>query len=455
MLLDSDAYLCRLADIFDGIYLSIPDVPAITAIVLTVIFLLISAFVSAFEAALSSLSPSAAEILAEHMHTKKEKIGKLLEDAERLSATIAVTRYFAGVAVVILICYFCANIFHPASPSTRLFLPAAASVLLLLLFGNILPKIWGSQKPSSFCRFAAPGVYFSYTLFYPLVSALISAEHFFDKHLTRKKTHNISVDELSQALEMTDRGELSEENKLLEGIIRFGDETAKEVMTSRLDLVDLEINTSFKDVLKCIEENVYSRIPVYGGNRDNIKGILYIKDLLPHLNKGANFRWQSLIRPAYFVPETKRIDELLRDFQANKIHIAIVVDEFGGTSGIVTMEDVIEEIVGEIHDEYDEEERTYVELNDHTWIFKGKTLLVDFYKITGLDEKEFEEAAGDADTLAGFLLELKGEFPALHEKLEYGRYEFEILEMDNRRILKVKFAVNSDRLPEQGTHPQD
>ena len=232
------------------------------------------------------------------------------------------------------------------------------------------------------------------------------------------------------------------ENNMLEGIIRFGDETAKEVMTPRLDIVDLDIRTPFKDVLKCIVENVYSRIPVYSESKDNIKGILYIKDLLPHLNKGDNFRWQSLIRPAYFVPETKMIDDLLRDFQKNKIHIAVVVDEFGGTSGIVTMEDIIEEIVGEIHDEYDDEESTYHILNDHTWVFEGKTLLSDFYKITGIDEETFDEVVGDADTLAGLVLELKGEFPAIHEKIAFNKYEFEVLEMDNRRILKVKFTIN-------------
>ena len=252
---------------------------------------------------------------------------------------------------------------------------------------------------------------------------------------------DISVDELSHALELTDKTEISEESNILEGIIRFGGETAKEVMTSRLDVVDLDIRTPFKDVLKCIIENAYSRIPVYAESRDNIKGILYIKDLLPHLNKGDNFRWQSLIRPAYFVPETKMIDDLLRDFQTNKIHIAIVVDEFGGTSGIVTMEDIIEEIVGEIHDEYDDEERTYAVLNDHTWVFEAKTLLTDFYKVTKIDEAEFEEVSGEADTVAGLLLELKGEFPVLHERVSYKDYEFEVLEMDSRRILKVKVTV--------------
>ena len=288
--------------------------------------------------------------------------------------------------------------------------------------------------------FSAPGIYFLEKVFRPIATVLVRSTTFLNKHFV-KKSHNISVDELSHALELTDKAELSEENNILEGIIRFGGETVKEVMTSRLDMVDLDIRTSFKEVMQCIIENAYSRIPIYSGSRDNIKGVLYIKDLLPHVNKGDNFRWQSLIRPAYFVPETKMIDDLLGDFQANKIHIAIVVDEFGGTSGLVTMEDIIEEIVGEIHDEYDDEERTYVVLNDHTWIFEAKTQLTDFYKIAKVDEDEFEKVVGDADTLAGMLLEIKGEFPALHEKVTYHNYEFEVLEMDSRRILKVKFTI--------------
>ena len=253
----------------------------------------------------------------------------------------------------------------------------------------------------------------------------------------------MSVDELSQALELTDKSEISEETNMLEGIIRFGEETAKEVMTSRLDMVDLDIEASYSEVLKCIVENAYSRIPVYQENRDNVKGILYIKDLLPYLDRGDDFKWQNLIRPAYFVPETKKIDDLLRDFQINRIHIAIVVDEFGGTSGLVTMEDIIEEIVGEINDEYDEEERTYVKLADDTYVFEGKTLLSDFYKILKIDSDVFETVEGDADTLAGLLLELKGEFPSLHEVITYQYFRFEVLEMDARRILKVKVSICS------------
>ena len=214
-------------------------------------------------------------------------------------------------------------------------------------------------------------------------------------------------------------------------------------MTARLDMVTLNIRDSYKTVLRCVSDNGYSRIPVYSETVDNIKGILYIKDLLPHLGKGDNFRWQTLIRPAYFVPETKQIDDLLRDFQANKIHIAIVVDEFGGTLGIVTLEDVIEEIVGEINDEYDEVERPYVKVNSNTYLFEAKTMLTDFYKALDLEDGLLDEVSGDADSLAGLVLELKGDFPELHESIDYEHLTFEVMEMDERRIVKIKVVVHN------------
>ena len=404
------------------------------------LLLIVSGFASASEIAFFSLSPADLSTIAERKHPADSKISDLLSDSERLLATILITNNFVNVTIIMLCNFFFMNVFQFHSAIAEFLVLTVILTFLLLLFGEIMPKIYSAQKTLSFCRFAASGISMFRSIFYPLESLLMRSTSSLDKHISRKN-HNISVDELSHALELTDKTEISEESSMLEGIIRFGGETAKEVMTSRLDVVDLDIRTPFKDVLKCIIENAYSRIPVYAGTRDNIKGILYIKDLLPHLNKGDNFRWQSLIRPAYFVPETKMIDDLLRDFQANKIHIAIVVDEFGGTSGIVTMEDIIEEIVGEIHDEYDDEERTYVVLNDHTWVFEAKTLLTDFYKITKVDEEEFDEVAGDADTVAGLLLELKGEFPTLHERVSYKNYEFEVLEMDSRRILKVKFTI--------------
>lgn len=439
--MDPDAFLCQLADVFNGISVHTPSVSAIIAIVLAGLLLLVSGFASASEIAFFSLSPADLSAIAEKKNPSDEKISRLLDDTERLLATILITNNFVNVTIIMLCNFFFMTVFEFHSAIAEFLVLTVILTFLLLLFGEIMPKIYSAQKSLAFCRFAAPGITMFRSFFYPLSSVLVHSTAFLNKHFTRKN-HNISVDELSHALELTDKAELKDESNILEGIIRFGGETVKEVMTSRLDVVDLEIRTPFKDVLKCIVENVYSRIPVYAETRDNIKGILYIKDLLPHLNKGDNFRWQSLIRPAYFVPETKMIDDLLRDFQANKIHIAIVVDEFGGTSGIVTMEDIIEEIVGEIRDEYDDEERTYTILNDHTWVFEAKTQLTDFYKVTQLDDTTFDDVAGDADTVAGLLLELKGEFPALHEKVVYDRYEFEVLEMDNRRILKVKFTIN-------------
>ena len=439
--MDPDAYLCQLADVFNGITITPPSFSAIVAIVLAGMLLLASGFASASEIAFFSLSPSDLNDIEERNHPSDYKISSLLGNSETLLATILITNNFVNVTIIMLCNFFFMQVFKFTSVIAEFLIMTVILTFLLLLFGEIMPKIYSAQKTLAFCRFAAPVIYVLRKIFRPVSTILVHSTAFLNKRFTRK-SHNISVDELSQALELTDKAELSDENNILEGIIRFGGETAKEVMTSRLDVVDLDIRTPFKDVMKCIVDNAYSRIPVYAGSRDNIKGVLYIKDLLPHVNKGDNFRWQSLIRPAYFVPETKMIDDLLRDFQANKIHIAIVVDEFGGTSGIVTMEDIIEEIVGEIHDEYDDEERTYAVLNDHTWVFEAKTLLTDFFKITKLDEDDFERIVGDADTLAGLLLEIKGEFPVLHEKVSYMNYEFEVLEMDNRRILKVKFTIN-------------
>ena len=381
---------------------------------LAVLLLYASGFVSASEIAFFSLSPVDLSEIEEGKHTSDRRISALLNDSERLLATILISNNFVNVTIIMLCNYFFASTIHFGnSVILEFLLITVVLTFLLLLFGEIMPKIYSAQNTLKFCRKAAPAISFLKKFFSPL-SALLVRSSFLVNRCVAKRNYNISVDELSQALELTDKSEISEESNILEGIIRFGEETAKEVMTSRLDMVDLEINTPYSEVLKCIVENAYSRIPVYAESRDNIKGILYIKDLLPHLGKGDNFRWQTLVRPAYFVPETKMIDDLLRDFQANKIHIAIVVDEFGGTSGIVTMEDIIEEIVGEINDEYDDEERTYVKLNDRTYIFEAKTLLSDFYKIMKADPALFEKVEGDADTLAGLLLEIKGEFPVLH-----------------------------------------
>lgn len=442
--MDPDLFVCQWADAFNQISLTVPDMGAWAALVLGIFLLFVSGFVSASEIAFFSLT-SADHLKIEQGEKKADReIHRLLNDSERLMATILIANIFVNITIVVLCDYFFAQLINwGILEGLRLVFVVVVLAFLLLLFGEITPKVYSVQQPLSFCRRAVRGISFFSKLFYPLSSILKRSSWIVGKLLT-KENYNISVDDLSQALELTNKDEILDEQNILKGIIRFGGETAKDVMTSRVDIVDLEISTPFREVMHSIIENVYSRIPVYQENRDNIKGILYIKDLLPYLDKGDNFKWQSLIRPAYFVPETKMIDALLRDFQKNKIHIAIVVDEFGGTSGLVTMEDIIEEIVGEINDEYDEDERNYVKLNDKEYIFEAKTLLTDFYRVLKIDEDLFESVEGEADTLAGLLLELKGEFPQLHEKILYGNYEFEVLKMDNRRILKVKVTVLSD-----------
>ncbi len=431
-----------MADFFNGITVNTPSSVADVALLFAFLLLFVSGFASASEIAFFSLTSADLNNIELRTHSSDRRICGLLDRSDRLLATLLVINMLANVAIIIICNAFFLEVFDFGQYKVAgIIILTLILTFLLLLFGEILPKIYSSQRALSFCRFAAPFIQLFEYLFLPVVLLMLHSTTFVNKRIARK-THSLSVDELSHALELTDKEELTDEKQILEGIIRFGGETAKEVMTSRLDMVDLNIKATYKEVLQSVIENAYSRIPVYAGSRDDIKGVLYIKDLLPHLNKGENFRWQSLIRPAYFVPETKMIDDLLRDFQANKIHIAIVVDEFGGTSGLVTMEDIIEEIVGEIHDEYDEEDRTYVKLNDQCFIFEAKTLLTDFYKIVNINGDIFEPIAGDADTLAGLLLEIKGEFPAMHEVLNYKNYDFEVLKMDERRILKVKFTAN-------------
>ncbi len=424
--------------IFSEVQILSPSLGAILSIVLAGVLLIASGFASGSEIAFFSLTPNDLNDLDEEKRAVDGKIKFLRDDSERTLATILITNNLVNVTIIMLCNYFFA---HTISFGHAYWLEFVVITVLLtfllLLFGEIIPKVYCGQHALSVCRAIAGLIIGLRKLFYPLSSILIRSGVLAEK-VIQKKNHVLSVDDLEQALELTDKEELKEEKNMLEGIVRFGDETAKEVMTSRQDIIALDYRSSFSDVLKCIVENNYSRIPVYQDSMDRVRGILYIKDLLPHLNRPASFRWQTLIRPPYFVPEMKKIDDLLRDFQENKVHIAIVVDEFGGTSGLVTLEDILEEIVGEINDEYDEEEKNYVRLNANTYVFEGKTLLADFYKILNLDDEQFEEVQGDADTLAGLMLELKGDFPQPHEKLEYQNLHFEIVEMDGHRISKIK-----------------
>lgn len=426
---------------FSEVHFMAPDAGVIISGVLACLLLVASGFASGSEIAFFSLTPNDLSIIAEKKSVSDSNIMQLLNDSERTLATILITNNLVNVTIIMLCNYFFGRLIDFGNAYWLQFVCITVILtFILLLFGEIMPKVYCSQQPLRFCRFSAPGILFLRKIFYPLGSVLLRSGVLAEK-VVQKENHVLSINDLEQALELTDTDAIKEEKKLLEGIVRFGDETAKEIMTSRQDVVDLDFKSTFPEVLRCIVENNYSRMPVYQDNIDNIRGVLYIKDLLPHLGKSANFRWQTLIRPPYFVPETKKIDDLLRDFQDNKVHIAIVVDEFGGTSGIVTLEDVLEEIVGEINDEYDDDEKSYIRINSSTFIFEGKTLLSDFTKIMKEDSNIFADVEGEADTIAGLLLYIKGEFPRLHEKIPFDKFKFEVLEMEQHRISKVKVVV--------------
>jgi len=438
-----ETYIYFLRETWDAVQFHAPTTGVIFAIVLAMILMGASAFASGSEIAFFSLSPADIAEVEAGKTSSDRSIQKLREDSERTLATILITNNFVNVTIIML----CNSIFgHLVEFGEKAqwlqFLTLTVFLtFLLLLFGEIMPKVYSRQDPLGFCRKCVSGICFCRKLFWPIENVLLKSGVLAEK-VVQKENHVLSVDDLEQALKLTDKDDIKDEQSMLKGIIRFGDETAKEVMTSRQDIVGLDIKSNYNDVLNCVVENNYSRIPVYQENGDNIRGILYIKDLLPHLSKPATFRWQSLMRPPYFVPETKKIDDLMREFQENKIHIAIVVDEFGGTSGLVTLEDILEEIVGEINDEYDEEDKSYTKLNYNTYVFEGKTLLCDFCKILNIDDAEFADVEGDADSLAGLLLEIKGDFPSIHEKIDYKNYTFEVVEIKERRISRIKVIVH-------------
>ena len=442
--------ISTITDAFGDVVLQQPTTGVIIAAILAAVLLLMSAFASGSEIAFFSLSPSDVAELEDGKFGADKKIQNLRDDSERTLATILIANNFVNVTIIMLLNYVIAGVisFGERALLLQFLFTTVILTFLLLLFGEIMPKVYARQDPLKFCRRCVGGIMFARKLFWPIENILLKSGMMAEK-IIQKENHVLSVDDLEQALELTDKNDIKDEQNMLKGIIRFGDETAKEVMTSRQNIIDLDIRSNYADVLKCIEDNNYSRIPVYQDNTDNIRGILYIKDLLPHLTKSSNFRWQSLIRPSYFVTETKKIDDLLREFQENKVHIAIVVDEFGGTSGIVTLEDILEEIVGEINDEYDEEEKFYSKLNYNTFIFEGKTLLTDLCRILNVDDEEFEEVEGDADTLAGLLLEIKGDFPSIHEKIDYKNYTFEVMNVEERRISKIKVTVHPVRNQEE------
>jgi gliding motility-associated protein GldE len=413
------------------------------SLLLISILILLSALFSGAEVAFFSISKDTASELGQSKDVTDKRVYTLLTKPKSLLATILIANNFVNIAIVILSTFVLTDVLHNISAPWLKFLIEVVLVTgILLLFGEIIPKIYATKNAISFARKTSALLYFSKILFKPLAQILVASTNFIDKKIKRKGPE-ISVDELSHALEIAnDINESDEEHKILKSIISFGDISVKQVMTARVDVVAIEYNTKYSDVLKIIEESGFSRIPVYKGTFDTVIGILYIKDLLPHIDKNNNFKWQKLLRTPYFVPESKKLDDLLKSFQNRKIHIAIVVDEYGGTSGIITLEDVLEEIVGEISDEFDDDEYVYSKLDDNNYIFEAKIPLNDLYRILKLeDEKPFDEVKGDADTLGGLVIEIAGKIPQKNERIVYENFVFTIEAADKRRIKRIKLTI--------------
>ena len=423
----------------------------IVALVCAVVALFVSGFVSGSEIAYFSITPQQAEELDES--PRSEAIRRLIAMPERLLATILIANNLVNVTIVVLMSFALSDLFALMPGWLDFLLQTVILTFLILLFGEILPKLVANTKPMAWARFATSGLNFFVKLFYPVSSILVHSTKIVNRVVTRQ-SRNITADELGQALEIADV-EGRQDKAMLEGILKFGDTTASEIMTPRVDIVGLDFDMTFAEVMEVVVEKGYSRLPVFGDSQDDIRGVLYARDLLPYINVGKSagscqvaqgqaegeFKWQKLIRKTHFVPESRMIDDLMEDFRKLKIHIAIVVDEFGGTKGVVTLEDVLEEIVGDINDEYDEEEQTYRRLPDDTYIFEGKTLLTDFFRITGLEEEDYAPVAGDCETVAGMLLAIKGDFPKEKEPLVYGRCRFLILHVEHHRIASVRVKV--------------
>lgn len=404
---------------------------------------MISAFVSGSEIAYFGLTPQELNELEESEEPSDKKPFFLIEHSERLLATILIANNLVNITMVVLLTFAISQTVIFNSSVLNFLLQTVFLTFLLLLFGEIFPKLVARTRTMWWVRFAAPGVKFLYDVLGPLSRIMVKSTTIVNKVIT-KKQENISTDELEKALEISDVAD-GKEKEMLEGILTFGEIEAHEIMISRVDMTSIEYHDTWRQAMKVILDSGFSRIPVYDTTLDSIRGILYSKDLLPHIdNKDEDFRWQNLLREAYFVPESRMIDDLLEDFRKKKIHIAIVVDEYGGTQGIVTLEDIIEQIVGEIDDEYDEVSLMYKKVSDNAYIFDAKIPLTDFYHILDMEDSEIAEE-GDSETLAGLILEIKGDFPVPKEVIEKDNLRFTIIKMEKHRIVRVKVEVLTPR----------
>ena len=413
------------------------------------LLILMSALISGSEVAYFSLKHGDLEECKENATSANRAILALVGDRRRLLATILIMNNLVNVAIVTLATFFTWRLVGTRTPGGQVLTVLTLTVtFVILFFGEVVPKNYATKHNLQFARLTA-GIllFFRWVLKYPALF-LINVTNMIERHMERK-THNITVDELNQALEITtDENTTDEEKGILKGIVNFSTLTVKQIMHPRLDITAIDIEHDFHELMDKINKSGFSRIPVFSETIDKIEGILYIKDLLAHIDKDENFKWQELLRQGYFVPENKKVDSLLKNFQDKRVHMAIVVDEYGGTSGLITMEDIIEEIVGEINDEFDDEDVAYNKLDASTYIFEGKTSLNDLCKIIEADPSVFDEVKGESESLGGLLLELFSKLPKAGEKKEFGSFLFTVVAVDERRIKRVRILVNRNTLKE-------
>lgn len=424
------------------------DIESISALIVVVLLFMLSGAFSASEIAFFTLSQSQIDNLKKDDDQISQIILLLLDKPKRLLATMLTANIFINVAAIVLGSILIYEFFSlPGSKVLAMVVQIGLLSLILLFFGELVPKIYATNNSLKVARRMARPMLFAQQLLFPLSMLLVNSTNLVEKRIISKK-HNITMDELSEALDLSESQDQSptEERRILKGIIKFGDIAVREIMHPRVDVTAVDDSSTFTGLLSIINESGYSRIPIYNDNLDNVTGILYIKDLIPHIQQPADFDWQPLQRPAFFVPENKRINDLLQEFQTKKIHMAIVVDEYGGTSGIVTLEDILEEIVGEINDEFDSEidEISYTMVDEHTYIFEGKTLLNDFCKVIGVDDRMFQEVKGESDTLAGLVLEMAGRIPDATEQFEYGRFILKPEVVDKRSIKMIRVILKEE-----------
>lgn len=423
------------------------SIETIVGLIVLILLVVLSGLISGSETAFFSLSPADIDSLNNRKHPKDQLILELRKKPKTLLATILIANNFINVAIVILSTYLTTTLFNLGSnPILTFVLQVIVITSVILLFGEIIPKIYANKEPVMVTNLMVRPIKFLMGLFKPLSYILVNSTTFIDKKIG-KKGHNITYSDLSDAIEITvDESAPVEEKMILKGIATFGEKEASEIMQSRVNVTAIDRNLSFNEVLRVVIDSGYSRIPVYEESFDHVVGVLYIKDLLPYLKSAKEVDWLSLVRPTMFVPENKKINDLMQEFREKKIHLAIVVDEYGGTSGLITLEDVIEEIVGEISDEFDTElsHFKYKKISDKSYLFEAKTPINDLCKILNINIGYFDEVRGESDSLGGLILELEGEMPEKGRKINYNEFEFEVVNVDQRKINEVNVKINKD-----------